>query len=264
METIEIIFKVGTEFHKACKEYLLIKKVDELQYDIELIKGSFFGNALDFVEKASVCENNNNIRFFLESAYSNFSQSVKMYVGSVDKFIGVATSYAIKEGIADSIKSEGANDVSKYYNKAVDGVIDKATASDKVNAERCEKECEILEMSYVGKAMCEYYLKEYSLCMESIDSAIGIHIEPYIKTINTYSALIPDDFWDTHNFVILKVLHFPIVECMGYLVSQKSIASCYRLSLEQLRERNRIVKLLRSSADKGDFSSWRLLREINE
>ena len=63
METITAIFKVGTEFYKACMEYLLIKKVNELQHDIELVKGSFFSNALDFVEKASVCENDNNTTY---------------------------------------------------------------------------------------------------------------------------------------------------------------------------------------------------------
>ncbi len=263
MEPIITIFKAGTEFYKACKEYLLIKKVDELQQDVELIKGSFFRNALDFVEKASVCENNENTRFFLESAYNNFSQCVRIYSDSVDKFMGAATINAIKDGIADSVKFEGTNSFSRCYNKAVDGVKDNATVADKEKADKGEKECLILEMSYVGKAMCEYYMKEISLCVESIDNAIGVHIEPWMRMGSFSEVLLSDKmFGRIMNSLSLKIMLFPIQECVDYFIAIKSIGTEYRLSLEQLKFRQKIIEIIRRNADGGNEISADLLHSI--
>lgn len=263
MEPIIAIFKIGTEFYKACKEYLLIKKVDELQHDVELIKGSFFSNALDFVEKASVCENNENTRFFLESAYNNFSQCVRIYSDSIDKFMGAATIYAIKDGIADSVKFEGTNVLSRYYNNAVDGVKDKTTVADKEKADKCEKECLILEMSYIGKAMCEYYMKEFSLCVESIDNAIGVHIEPWMR-MGSFSDLLLSNrmLGRIMNALSLKILLFPIQECVDYFVVIKTIGTEYGLSLEQLKHRHKIIEILRRNKDSGNEIFTDLLHSI--
>lgn len=261
MEPIIAIFKMGTEFYKACKEYLLIKKVDELQQDVELIKGSFFRNALDFVEKASVCENTDNTRFFLESAYNSFSQSVKMYSDSMDKFMGALASYTLMDGFAGSLKSEGSNAVSRYYNRAVDGAKEKITASDKAKAEQHGKECEALEMSFIGKAMCEYYMKEYSLCIESFDSAIGVHIKPWLKMVSMMNTVCYDQSMMINIYV--RFLSVPLVDCMDYFHIQNVVASNYGLSNEKLEQRNRIVRLLKNSADRGDEYSKALLYSMN-
>lgn len=262
MESIIAIFRIGTGFYKACKEYLLIKKVYELQHDVEIIKGSFFSNALDFVEKASVCENIENTRFFLESAYSNFSQSVRIYSDSVDKFMDAATIYAIKDGIADFVKFEGTNTLSRCYNKAVDGVTNKA--ADREKADKGEKECLILEMSNIGKAMCEYYMKEFSLCVESIDNAIDAHIKPWLKMFGLMNMVCSDSLL-SHSVKNMYVhfLRVPIEDCMDYFHIQNVIASDYKLSYEKLEQRNRIVRLLKNSADMGDEYSSVLLHSMN-
>jgi hypothetical protein len=174
MEELSIIFKAGVDFVKACKEYLLIQKVDELNREIDLIKGSFFSNAMDFVKKASLCENENNIRFFLESAYSNFSQSSKMYLNSTKKLYTTSLFQIFKESIADSLKLRGTNSASRKYNSVVDKYKEKAIREDKTKAVNVYKECERLEMSYLGKAMCEFNMREYVLCTESLDSAAGV------------------------------------------------------------------------------------------
>lgn len=262
MEPIKVIFKVGTEFYKACKEYLLIKKVEELQHDIELIKGSFFSNALDFVEKASACENIENTRFFLESAYGNFSQSVRIYSDSVDKFMDAATIYAIKDGIADFVKFEGTNTLSRCYNKAVDGVTN--NAADKEKADKGEKECLILEMSIIGKAMCEYYMKEFSLCVESIDNAIGAHIKPWLKMVGLMNMVCSDSLLSQSvKNMYVHFLRVPLEECLEYFHIQNVIASEYGVTYEKLEQRNRIVRLLKNSADRGDEYSKALLYSMN-
>lgn len=264
MDPILVIFKTGTSFAKACTNFILIKKLDELKKDIELIKGSFFCNALDFVEKAAVCENENNVRFFLESAYNNFSQSVKMYEDSIDQLITATTSLTVKESLVDSVKSEGVGAISRIYNKALDGVKDKVNVTDKTKVEKYAKENRLLEMSYVGKAMCEYYMNEYSICVKSIDNAIGVHIEPIIWLEDYVKAVFENNvFYHSINSIFLRLLLHTITECEDYFIAIKTIASEYSISIDQLEQRKRTVKLLQRNCDMGDIISLELLSKIN-
>ena len=72
MEPILTIFSIGTNFAKACTNYILIKKVEKLKGDIGFVKGSFLDVALDFVQKASKCENPDNSRFFWSRHIATF------------------------------------------------------------------------------------------------------------------------------------------------------------------------------------------------
>lgn len=261
MEPIISIFKLSTSFASACTKYLLIQKVDDLKNDINLIKGSFYQNALDFVQKASRCENDNNIRFFLESAYSNFSQSVLLYEGASDKFLDAASSVGIKESIADSVKLQGSNTVSRYYNNLVDSVKDKASSSDKENAKQYEKELDVLEMSYVGKAMCEYNMQEYMQCLNSIDKAIGAHMEPWPKMINNSRRMVKlasgllsiGDIGLEMEYVYTRLLIPNIMDCLNYFTIQQMVSTKTGVSIDNMVNRNKIVRMLQNNPEVGDY-----------
>lgn len=253
MEPIISIFKLSTSFASACTKYLLIQKVDSLKNDINMIKGSFYQNALDFVQKASICENDNNIRFFLESAYSNFSQSVLLHEGASGKFLDAVTSAGIKGSIADSLKLQGSNAVSRYYNNIVDGLNDKASSSDKTNAEQFEKELLVLEMSYIGKAMFEYYMHEYAHCLNSIDKAIGAHMEPWLSMVNQAIYLTPRMFGNTMKSIYLRLLIPPIEGCMNYFTIQQMVSTKIGVSIDNMVNRNKIVRMLQNNPEVGDY-----------
>ena len=158
MEPILTIFSIGTNFAKACTNYILIKKVEKLKGDIGFVKGSFLDVALDFVQKASKCENPDNSRFFLESAYSNFSHSISFSQNSIDE---------LKEML-----------VKKFQKKVTMGsLLPIPPKFDDMESEfnTLIRECDKLEMSYFGKAMCEYNMNEFSMCINTLDLMIGIY-----------------------------------------------------------------------------------------
>lgn len=158
MEPILTIFSIGTNFAKACTNYILIKKVEKLKDDIGFVKGSFLDTALDFVQKASKCENPDNSRFFLESAYSNFSHNISFSQSSIED---------LKEML-----------VKKFQKKVTMArLLPIPPKFDDMESEfnTLIRECDKLEMSYFGKAMCEYNMNEFSMCINTLDSMIGIY-----------------------------------------------------------------------------------------
>ena len=223
-----------------------------MKHDLNMIKGSFYQNALDFVQKASVCENINNIRFFLESAYSNFSQSVLLHEGASGKLLDACASAGIKESIADSVKLKGSNAISRYYNNIVEGVKDRSSSSDKGNAQQYEKELEVLEMSHIGKAMCEYNMQEYGQCINSIDKAIGAHMEPWLRTVNMTSGFLSvGNTGLMMNSFFMELLASPIEECMNYFTIQHIVSSNAEVSLDNMANRNTIIRLLQVNSGIG-------------
>lgn len=183
MEPFAEIFRISTNIVRACADYLVIKEVRELKEDINLIKGSFFADAIDFVDKISMCQNENNIRYFLESAYGKFCQSVRIYQNANDKLVSTASTDGMVGAVADSFKTEKKDIFAAKYNETVDYVKAKAQSSPNTYQD-LEKDIQILKMSYVGKAMCEYYMGEYGLCVRTLDEAIGAILEPTRKIIS--------------------------------------------------------------------------------
>ena len=260
MEATISLFKIGTSFASACKNYLLIKEVENIKNDISLIKGSFIQNALNFVEKASICENDNNIRFFVESAYSNFSQSVLLFEDTPDKFVNVSCSVGMTESFADSVKYAGNNTFGQLYNGLVDRVKNKITESDKLKAEQYEKEFRILEMSYLGKAICEYHMDEFSQCIESVDKIIGIITNPYISMIQNVVRLLGEFY---SGAFLYKTLFIPIELCMDYFSIQNTIAKKKGISTDNLRNRNKVIKILVQNQLSQDLL-YRIEQRIDE
>jgi len=169
METILSIFKIGTSFASACTHYILILKVNELKKDINTMKDYSLELALGFIQKASLCKNPANIPFLLHSAYNNFSQSVFYYRESTDKLFNQFTEKffsKLKRAKVLSLEPNW-NDYNEDFNEI-------------------RKECKKLELSYMGKSICEYYLNEHSSCIQSIDNAIGIYYPLFLKICQRY------------------------------------------------------------------------------
>lgn len=261
MDSIITVFRIGTGFASACRHYLLVRKISDLKSEIDLIKGSFFEAALEFVQKASTCQNDSNSRFFLESAYGNFSQSALVFSNSTDKFFDVAFSDGFTSSIVDVFKSSGTGLFSRGYNSVVSGVEKKITSSDE-KKQKLEWGCNILEMSHVGKAMCEYWMKEYDHSVESIDKAIGVHMDLYWKIVRSTSAMIPEMFKSTIGRVYTKILQLPIQECENYFTIQNTIATERGVPIVQLENRNKVITILRKGVEKGDCFSHHFLESV--
>lgn len=278
------IFKLGMSFKNACDNYLHYNKVIELQHEIDHIKESFLYNALDLVKKASICENKRNIPFFIESAYSNFSQSVRLLSGCTEQMVSSLIISGIKLGPIGILKSNHQGRIADRCNSIIDKIENKVSASDQTEIDQLEKELKFLELSYLGQAMCEYYLGEISLCMKSVDSAIGVVSVPWYKYLNKlYQASSAMSFLSSYRYTGAKreadlsrertfyrkmFIEAVVPSCIDYLKVLTVVAKENEASLEEMQHRNKIVEILRETVDNPqscmfDFEKDRLVRFLD-
>ena len=242
------IFKIGTNIIKACADYLLLKEVKQLNNEIHLIKGSFLVDAIDFVRKISTCQNEVNIHFFLESAYSKFSQSVLLYQNVTQEIVNMGITDGLVESIADDFKIQRNGFLSQNYNNTIDSIKYRlSTSQDKKDELDLKMRC--LEISYQGKALCEFYMKEYILCINTLDSIIGIgcHFNPIKEVIKYYSFYLDSDdlfIRPIMKSVVPKIIAPGIEKHIEIFRAINAISSEYNISLRELQNFNFAINVL--------------------
>lgn len=240
------IFKIETNIIKACADYLLLKEVKQLNNEIHLIKGSFLVDAIDFVRKISTCQNEVNIHFFLESAYSKFSQSVLLYQNVTQEIFEKGMSDGIIGTIADDFRSQSSGWLAQKYNGVVDAIQAKASTSQNQKDE-IDFRMRCLEISYQGKAMCEFYMKEYILCMNTLDTIIGCHLKP-IKEVIKYSSF----YLDSNNLFIQPIIKSAVPKLMAIEIENhieifhaiNVISAEHNISVGELQNLNFAINVL--------------------